>query len=429
MLSPNPVPLQDAGIAAQRTNSNPLQVISWPSIQGLFPKGSVQSYMTKFEAQQRFLPETRFTLDTPDQIDHYLKSFREHLHVLYPIVNGDWLETSMQRVKQGHMVQLQRPGTGQIEHPSYAVLQLVLALGAICDHPNPLPPSKMKISDQPLTNIDYMRPLHKGQGAVEVVNMGLSRYYAAVGVLDDNPGYHDLLTIQGRLLAGLYALQFAQTSLAFHHISIACTSCQILISTGQYKLTGSLVLMENIAALTFWSCTDLEREVSHAAKFPRTGISKHESRVPFPDCQALASASHIPYSAENLELYKQRIWLRRTLDQVTFYTDADHLSETLGIRAIHSSHQMLKSWRTSTYAWRDNDSPSSDIVVATMRANYYNALQTIYRPVVEAVLFHSARVPLINLQYYIEGAIGTITAFNSIQTSIYVPNFVTTAHV
>jgi hypothetical protein len=33
------------------------------------------------------------------------------------------------------------------------------------------------------------------------------------------------------------------------------------------------------------------------------------------------------------------------------------------------------------------------------------------------------------LQYYIEGAIGTITAFNSIQTSIYVPNFVTTAHV
>lgn len=216
---------------------------------------------------------------------------------------------------------------------------------------------------------------------------GLAMYRYATSLLDLIENFRRLEYTQACLLAGLYADQLKHPFKSHEWISQAAQSCQLHCEKFEDYT-------EEPYKAAYWSCLQLEVDLSGELGIPVSELSRHESLVPF---QKRTSTSTVLESdartrTRMLLLYSARAYLHKTLGRL--YTSLSKL-EGKKERGWSSSVQEVESmnldlWRFSLpdeMIWNDEGNPAKEISTAFMRASYYRARYIIHRP----LLYHALR--------------------------------------
>ena len=313
------------------------------------------------------------------------------------------------------------PGLGEvpeIEHSiANAIVLLVIALGRVCAHKDPLPghtpatsiptPNSptvhrgMKLEQPDVTIADSS---HTGAKTADVIP-GLAYYAVAADILGKFCGGVSLSYIQANLLAGLYMGQLARNFPSYFFISNACRSCQVLIDSTDYKAGRITPTRRNLINFAFWTCLQLEGDILAELQLPESGITRYEIKMQceMPNAMTLESSTDGATTAAStpetiLRYYSSQVQLRRTLNDIRYnlYEDRhkynganpEEAKEPPPFRIMRTLDDNLENWRNllNDWNWDDNDHMSSDINVARMRAKYYGAKYIIHRPALQYAL-------------------------------------------
>lgn len=156
-----------------------------------------------------------------------------------------------------------------------AVVLLVMALGKICKWKNPLPgavPDRMQLHRQQAQQL--YSSVEKRLNIADVIP-GMAYYTHATHILGSTHGGVELIHVQAKLLAGLYAGQLAHVIESWGWIAEACRACQVLVRPcvlmlasweyitnhlfrGKLDKTASAAYTDSVK-VTFWTCVELER--------------------------------------------------------------------------------------------------------------------------------------------------------------------------
>lgn len=289
-------------------------------------------------------------------------------------------------VESGEQVPLERS-------PQNAIVYLVMALGEICSHREPLPA---------FVDMDAIP--------------GMAYYTKAAEIMGDQGDGNDLVHAQMFLLAGLYKGQLARVKESMSWITMAGRA--ILILLDRYKLYNDKYwtaygdvrrrhetaqkrikdTRQSLIVMASWTCLQLESDILAELKLPSSGIQNFENLLlmpPKPEDEA-QDGLELHYSSKEYEEilihYTAQLFLRRRLNQVhrEMYGSeclGQSLSEVQEVLLGHDG--ILTTWREglpSSLQWKDNDPPSSDILAARLRAKYYGAKYIINRPFLDYVL-------------------------------------------
>ncbi|KZF20052.1 hypothetical protein L228DRAFT_270807 [Xylona heveae TC161] len=325
---------------------------------------------------------------------------------------------------------------------STALVLLVLALGRICEHKDPLPalvseygqwdppgtyasfpvqldspPMLTKQSPSSRSPSDWGRPTPPSRRpSIETlaseerrdlhlknidVIPGLAYYAYATDILGNLHGGNDLPHIQANLLAGLYAGQLARVIESWAWINSASRACQVLIHPTKFTQEKDDV-RRDLIVFAFWTCLQLESDILAELDLPASGISRYEdSGIGFP----LGVSLGLPPDAlgekpETLMMmyYSAQIQLRKILNRAhSALYSTDKNSKHAGWSNLTSKDlaDQLQSWRETLptrMRWSDTDPPATDINAARLRGKYYGALYIIHRPFLHHAI-HPLQVP------------------------------------
>ncbi|KAF1351537.1 hypothetical protein EJ07DRAFT_168937 [Lizonia empirigonia] len=303
-----------------------------------------------------------------------------------------------------------------------ALVLLVLALGKVCAHHEPLPsPQSDKMSH---TNggwgvhadgsfnsdtSDDNRP----RNVDALPGMGYFAY--ATDILGNQQGGNTVAHAQAMILAALYLSQFARVLESWSWINNACRVALVLIKADYQKLDRNWYL-ENKASLppkerhrlnlvmcVYWTCLQLESDIlAEMSTLPPSRITDFQSEIAYPDgvyeSVPIKSGTGVeetifagPQTQEgSMFMYSSQIWLRVILNEahnILYGRDARRRFDTHNIKEIAhraTTHiSILEDWRRvlpPTLAWNDDDPPATDINVARLRAKYYGSIYVILRP-------------------------------------------------
>ncbi len=214
-------------------------------------------------------------------VDKYFESYMRHIYILHPFLDKKTIKDQINQFKSRYspdhpgLIRKRKHGhdSPTPAHESHgaapashtigversvrnAIINLVLALGKICDHKTPLPASPPASSTSAPTprssNSDAFSPTpgspyqHLGPKSKPLVTHvpdkheaernnvdvipGLAYYGVACDILGGLRGGCDLSHVQAALLAGLYMGQIAQVIPSHDWITLAGKACQVLIN-------------------------------------------------------------------------------------------------------------------------------------------------------------------------------------------------------
>lgn len=228
-----------------------------------------------------------------------------------------------------------------------ALVLLVLALGKVCAHHDPLPsPQSDKMSH---TNggwgvhangsfnsdtSDDNRPRN-----VDVLP-GMGYFAYATDILGNQQGGNTVAHAQAMILAALYLSQFARVLESWSWINNACRVVLVLIKADYQKLDRNWCL-ENKASLppkeryrlnlvmcVYWTCLQLESDIlAEMSTLPPSRISDFQSEIAYPDgvyeSVPIESGTSVeekmfadPQTQEgSMLMYSSQIWLRVILNE------------------------------------------------------------------------------------------------------------------
>lgn len=223
----------------------------------------------------------------PDLVDKYFHSYMKHIYILHPFLDKKTIKDHVVRFKSRYSRDRSGPNRKRKHeaddsltpgHESYrpsaaanaisversvrnAIVLLVLALGMICDHKDPLPASPpassaatvptsaptprssnsdpfSPIADSPFQQLStrsrvlvtHIPDRHEAERNNVDVIPGLAYYNVACDILGGLRGGYDLSHVQAALLAGLYMGQIAQVLASHDWITQAGKACQVLIN-------------------------------------------------------------------------------------------------------------------------------------------------------------------------------------------------------
>ncbi|KAI4193733.1 MAG: hypothetical protein LQ346_003837 [Caloplaca aetnensis] len=195
----------------------------------------------------------------------------------------------------------------RLEHNmSTAIVLLVMALGRICDHPDPAlglrplySPSRMQATSRSPPNFDQSpksstyagtnpsipsllsgprtdtsSPRLPADDASRARNVdiipGLVYYAKATDILGNLFGLNDLTQVQAHLLAGLFQGQLARTFESWSWIHSACIACRFLVRDSH--LAQEKESRQDLIKFAFWTCSQLESDILAELDLPRSGI-------------------------------------------------------------------------------------------------------------------------------------------------------------
>ncbi|EED11631.1 hypothetical protein TSTA_108190 [Talaromyces stipitatus ATCC 10500] len=306
-----------------------------------------------------------------------------------------------------------------------AVILLVVALGAICECKDRIPPLA--------TVEDAARNVH--------VIPGLAYYAHATDILGNMQGGTSLSNVQAALLAGLYMGQLVHPFQSHGWISQAATACQTLVHRRNYSILQDS-RMKDLCSAAYWACLQHESDILAELDLPPSGISRAEDRIDLPKGLYYEGDTRI------MLFYSAQIHLRKVLNQV--HTNLYQTSNCKKLLTPHNVLQVLGNsldlWRKNLpceMQWNDNDEPSSDINTAQLRAKYYGARYIIYRPLLRYALDLGQTLKSIDTtvswgvllqivqnacEICISAAIRSTRVFHNIQERPIITNIFGTAH-
>ena len=435
----------------------------WGNGQLYTPQASTDSHTAR-EHPGGLSPRGGLMLDS-EAVDGYYRAYMENIHILHPFLEPKVLRQMVHTFKKKYSwdygvkhaviggkrkreatdsptptdemdngvhyrgnhgrAGTSATNTNNIEHSvANAIILLVMALGKMCTHRQPVPgpastssmhtstPHTMHsmLSDLPFPKSAPTSPFSNqhhlnGNGPIAVSspsnpqgkNMdqipGLSYFARAADILGELPGGVDVSHIQANLLAGLYMGQMARILPSHSYISVACRACQVLIESTDYKSGTMRPARRNLINFAFWSCLQLESDILAEVELPPSGITRYESaqhrEIP---TGVTLDQSESPDSEDILRFYSYQIQLRRTMNEVhsALYKKTKQAQKPT-MPMIEILNTNVNEWRSmlSDWDWSDDDHQSENINVARMRAKYYGAKYIIHRPVLYYALQHA----------------------------------------
>ncbi|KAI9812570.1 MAG: hypothetical protein M1827_004559 [Pycnora praestabilis] len=212
---------------------------------------------------------------------------------------------------------------------------------------------------------------------------GLAYYAYATDILGNLHGGNELSHIQANLLAGLYAGQLARVLESWRWINSACTACQVIIRPAKFDLEKDEARKEMVI-FAFWTCLQLESDILAELDLPHSGISRYEDTIPLP--KGVTLSEHDAGQTTMGIYYSAQIQLRKILNRAHSALYAvDKSAKKPGWSSLTRDDLefQLAQWRKGLprgFSWEDDDPPAEDINAARMRAKYYGARYIINRP-------------------------------------------------
>ncbi|KAF2632999.1 hypothetical protein BU25DRAFT_471143, partial [Macroventuria anomochaeta] len=303
-----------------------------------------------------------------------------------------------------------------------ALILLVLALGKVCAHHDPLPsPQSDRMShtnggwgvhSNGSFNGSFNSDISDDNRPRNVdVLPGMGYFAYATDILGNQQGGNTVAHAQAMILAALYLGQFARVLESWSWINNACRVVLVLIKADYQKLNRDWCL-ENKASLppkeryrlnlvmcVYWTCLQLESDIlAEMSTLPPSRISDFQSEIAYPDGVSIESGTSVeekmfadPNPQEgSMLMYTSQIWLRVILNEahnMLYGRNARRSFDTHTIKEVAhraTAHvRILEDWRQvlpPTLAWNDDDPPATDINVARLRAKYYGSIYVILRP-------------------------------------------------
>lgn len=344
-----------------------------------------------FENYRRHIHKMHPFLDL-GSLTHFIQRFIRHhcsgRHTGFsPLVRNGALESKSNKRKRSepgvHTV-AESSGHGPKSAPdrslSNAIVYLVLALGKVCEHKDPLPGTvqedgKMMAPPMPASSFGThaaspatTKPspasshgstvtstpppggetyrsggksprsfdgstatMHKKSLNVEKIP-GLFYYREACSILGDFQDSNELGAAQARLLAGLYKGQLARVQESWSWITDAARTCRYRIklegldkkdpkTPSTNPRSSKEERTENILLLVSWSALQLESDILAELDYPHSGLLALESKLCYPS--NVISEDNLPFmDAEDAEkknidfYYSAQLFLRRRLNRM-----------------------------------------------------------------------------------------------------------------
>ncbi|KEF50939.1 uncharacterized protein A1O9_13001 [Exophiala aquamarina CBS 119918] len=406
-----------------------------------------------------------------DAVDRYFRSFMDHIHILHPFLEPKVLRRMIHTFKRNYswdyratqpasVVGAKRkrettespssvddqntpdhlgnhtipiaynPGVGLplIEHSiTNAIVLLVIALGKVTAHRDPLPgpaatramqtatPHNTTYSDLPMPmptsaptspfnnqrnlnrhNHMYASSPTNPQGKNMDIIPGLAYFAKASDIIGEHPGGSEVSHVQAYLLAGLYMGQLARIIPSYFYIQRACMAAQILIESTPYTSKSMKPARRNLVNFAFWSCLQLESDIAAEVELPLSGITRYESSQ-HKDMPTLLTLDRIPecnMDHDILRYYSYQIQLRLTMNSIhaTLYHSQKSQNTRPSDTMMLALGENLEDWRKmlNEWDWDDGDHESPNINIARMRGKYYGAKYIIWRPALQYALLQTA---------------------------------------
>lgn len=224
------------------------KLLNWESIRQLLDDKIHPDYVLRKERERGLIPIYRCDggLDLSDHLVRRLYlSYMSNMHILHPFIYATSLAQKIEVFIQQYASPSRRVGPScRIEHTiGNAIILMVLALGAICEHKTALP------------SLDPNEGLHDNQvpGPASGLNTqafpGLAYYFYAAGILGEMQGGVELPFIQASILASFYAGQSAHPCLSHDWICQATRACSFLMRAYVYLILLILSLFPDICEL------------------------------------------------------------------------------------------------------------------------------------------------------------------------------------
>lgn len=450
---------------------------SWPVIAELLEKSRAQvddhDYVT--EAEERpplcLYPEDEEVdnwVDAQTGVEALYQSYMKHIHVMHPFLDvgriRDLLEdfVAWQKVPSrpsvsadhyrptsGHpskrRCQGNRPKIPHLQRPrparslGHAVIYLILALGKICMHSDPLPtdsPSTgrsetslsslgrtcgAESSSPSLDNADTISRVNSqalsadseshGDGVATTRKVpGLDFYVKAVEIFGAYSDGNDLIHAHLFLLAGLYKGQLARVKESMSWYTMAGRILQQLLAshglkgkdhwtwTGETLEARSQKIItderRSLIVLASYSCIQLESDILAELDLPSSGIVSLETMLPMPGTfPGVSSDQDDPAQSANILLhFTSQVYLRVRLNQIhkqLYGSDCEGLSLNVTRSILRGHEAIIGTWQKNIPAgmsWNLEDPPPTDILHARLRAKYWGARYLINRPFLDYIL-------------------------------------------
>ncbi|KAF3029157.1 hypothetical protein E8E12_000380 [Didymella heteroderae] len=382
------------------------------------------SYIENIHKLHPFMNASKLRRMVKEFSEQYSPDF-DGRHAGSPAANtlsGHQLHQGLKRKRSGSAYGEPWSSKGAIERSlRNALVLLVLALGKICAHHDPLPsPQSDKMSHANGgwgvhangsfdSDTDNNRPRN-----VDILP-GMGYFAYATDILGNQQGGNTVAHAQAMILAALYLSQFARVLESWSWINNACRVVLVLIKADYQKLDRNWCL-ENKASLppkeryrlnsimcVYWTCLQLESDIlAEMSTLPPSRISDFQSEIAYPDgvyeSMPIESGTSVeekmfadPQTQEgSMLMYSSQIWLRVILNEahnMLYGRNARRSFDTHNIKEVaHRATayvRILEDWRRvlpPTLAWNDDDPPATDINVARLRAKYYGSIYVILRP-------------------------------------------------
>ncbi|PCG98295.1 Hypothetical protein PENO1_058760 [Penicillium occitanis (nom. inval.)] len=361
----------------------------------------------------------------------------EHMHMVAPEMSPSPTLSS------------ERWPSHRIEHSvDNAIILMVLALGAICEHksalpgfapdpherprdkqefasspevqavlnellsPTPGPPSGLSTQGFDTPNFPSPDPAwemktpnqrpHSRYGLennneasyprnIDVIP-GLAYYAYAAGILGEMQGGCELPFVQASILASFYAGQLAHPFQSHGWICQAARACSFLIRSMDYEKIDphDTFPLKELCEFAYWTCLQHESDLLAELDLTASGVSQSETAIQLPKGYLTQTAAEKLKDPESLMMfyYSAQIHLRKVLNRVhrdLYDTDVKKLPDKI-LTVLGENLDVWKSSLPEQMQWNEGDDPSSDINTARLRAKYYGARYIIYRPVLERAL-------------------------------------------
>lgn len=406
-------------------------------------------------------PSGGLMLDT-DAIDRYFRSYMENIHILHPFLESKVLRAMIRTFKKTYSWDYRatqtvigagtkrkretdspggqeeqngttqhlrghprsgHPGSYPIEHSiGNAIVLLVIALGKVTTHREPLPgipassnlrtstPHSNVYSDLPMAPTSappspFNNQIHLNGGHQVHISSpanpqgknidtvpGLAYFTKAADIIGEHVGGTGLAHVQANLLAGLYMGQLARIIPSYNYIHYACVAVQVLIDSTAYVQCNMKVSTRNLINFAFWSCLQLESDIAAEMDLPPSGITRYESaqHKEMPTEFTLERGLDKSGNGDLLRFYSYQIQLRVTINSIhsTLYRVSKNPETRSSDTMMSILDENLENWRNmlNDWNWSDDDHESPNINVARIRGKYYGAKYIIWRPALHHAL-------------------------------------------
>ncbi|KAI4640122.1 hypothetical protein J4E93_008922 [Alternaria ventricosa] len=384
----------------------------------------LRSYMETMHIFHPFMNETKLRRMFKDFSDQYSPDARPmNAHSPAP-VHGIKRKRSESHLEGGLP-----GGRGEIERSlRNAIVLLVLALGKVCAHTDPLPAPKNDrhpyvnewgtFRESPHPNGGSFTSETSDENRPRNIDLlpGMAYYAYATDILGNQQGGNTVAHAQANLLAALFLSQYARVLESWSWINNACRIALVLIKADYSKLlrqnsdrrhtwSGKERYRLNLVMCVYWTALQLESDIlAEMSTLPPSGISAHQSEIMYPEgvnesCLQDQDNNFAPQEVEvragprqdlMMKLYSTQTFLRVVLNvahnalygptgRMTF--DPTSFKEVAHHALTHK--EILEGWRkllTPELAWSDDELPSTDLNIARVRAKYYGGLYMMLRP-------------------------------------------------